>query len=194
MIDYIIMQSIWCGLFLLTGLFLVWRYRVQLSRPAIHRADRQRLFALRDRAILLVAEGRFREDDPNWQRLYRTLNHSAKAASVAQMKNGLSYVWRLLRLIKPISQEDRRRVEQLPEPLLKLWFEYIVTVFSIILAGSFVVRLALRLAHRFGFVKRWMERQLPKEMASYQEWETSAEDVRGFRNTSSTTPTAVGSC
>lgn len=194
MADYIIAQTIWCLLFLFSGVFLVWRYHVKLSRPVVMRAFRQRLFALRDRAILLVAEGQFREDDPNWQKLYRTLNHSAKAASVAQMKNGLSYVWRFLRLIKPPSEKDRQRVEELPEALGDLWMDYVITVFSIVWEGSFLLRFGVRLAHRCGIVKRMIERHHPKETASYRGWESSAEDFRAYRHASSRTPTAVSSC
>jgi hypothetical protein len=194
MTDYIIAQIVWCILFLLTGLFLVWRYHMKLSRPVAIRAFRQRLFALRDKVIFLVAEGQFREDDPDWQKLYRTLNHSAKATSVVQMKNGLSFVWRLLRLVKPPSEKDLQRVEILPKPLLELWAEYIVTVFSIVWEGSFWVRLVVRLAHHSGMVKRWLEQHRPKETASYRGWQSSAESFRDFQHTPPNAPTPVGSC
>lgn len=194
MTDYILSQLVWCILFLLEGLFLVWRYHVKLSHPVELRAFRQRLFALRDRAIFLVAEGRFREDDPNWQKLYRTLNHSAKAATVGQMKHGLWFVWKLLRLVKPPSKEERERFEQLPEPLLELWASYIVTVFTIVWEGSVWLRIIVYLAHRFGIVNRWLERHRPKETASYRGWETSADDFKGFQRTTPRTPTAIGNC
>jgi hypothetical protein len=194
MTDYVISQAVWCVLFLLLGLFLVWRYHVEVSRPVTLRAFRQRLFALRDRAILLVAEGQFREDDPDWQTLYRSLNHSAKAATVGQMKNGLTYVWKFLRLVKPPSENDLPSIKKLPEPLVELWADYFCTVVSIVWDGSVWLRLIVRVAHRSGLVMRWLQRNRPKETASYQRLETYAEDLKPYRHSSLAEPTTVGSC
>jgi hypothetical protein len=188
MTDYLLAQSVWCVLFALEAAFLVWRYHVVVSRPVRIRAFRQRLFALRDRAILLVAEDQAKENDPDWQMLYRALNHSAKAASVGEMKNGFLFVRKLLRSNDPPSKEDRLKFGQLPPPLLELWADYVVTVFSIVWEGSLLLRLAVRLAHRFPFVKRLFERRNPKETDSYRGWEASADELKHIRVNSPTTP------
>lgn len=193
MTDYLLAQSVWCVLFALEAIFLVWRYHVAISRPVAIRAFRQRLFALRDRSVLLVAESQAQEDDPNWQMLYRALNHSAKAASVGEMKNGFSFVRKLLRSNDPPSKEDRLKFGQLPPPLLELWADYVGTVFSIVWEGSFLLRLAIRLAHRFPFVQRLFERRNPKETDNYRGWEASVDDFSHIQRTPHTTPTSVGS-
>lgn len=191
MTDYILAQIVWCVLFALEACFLVWRYHVTISRPVKIRAFRQRLFALRDQAILLVAEGQALENDPNWQMLYRALNHSAKAASVGEMKNGFLFVRRLLRNNEPPSKEERLKFAQLPPPLLELWADYVGTVFSIVWEGSLLLRLAVRLAHRFQFVKRIFERRNPKETDNYQGWEASADEFKHLQVNSPSTATTA---
>lgn len=170
MSDYLVVQAINCSFIVLFVGFLVWRYEATIGRPATLRAYQYQFFALRDKAIHLVADGSFQEEDPKWQSLYRILNDSARAAGKARLSSGFVFV---LALLKDLPIPDKNvfdEIERLPKPLQKLWFEFVANIMFICYHSSFLVRAAIKLATYSVFIKHWLERRKPEETRNYRRW------------------------
>ncbi len=156
------------AVFLPAGAFFFWRYRVAIGLPARLREFQYRLFALRDRAINLVVDGVMKEDDPRWKSLYEHLNASARPISVKHMKHGLSFVLAMLRNAEPPGNEELRQFESLPKPVKELYADWVKTILGICFEGSPTLRLIVRLAIRYKFVKKWLQERRTLESDRYR--------------------------
>lgn len=170
MTNYLIGLALNLGLAASIFAFLLWRYRVTVATPQRLRTLQYRLFALRDRAVRLVAEGVIREDDTRYQKWYALINRSACSVIVGHVSNGLTFVLRLLRNSQPPTTEEEHEFASLPEPLKRLLVDYGVTVLSICRDGSWVLRGVAWLATRFQSVREWLKRRRPVETGRYDGW------------------------
>lgn len=166
-------QAFNCMVIVLVGVGLLAWYRRRVARLAERQDFQYRLFALRDRAIRLVAEGVIEEDDRQWQTLYRHLNESARSFTVERMRNGLSFVLGVLDKLEPPTPEDIREFNRLPRPLKRLWMDFANTVLNICWEGSTILRTVVRAAHRYRRVKQFVEQLRPTETKLYRAWERS---------------------
>jgi hypothetical protein len=169
MTPWIIAQAVCCSVLVLEGILLVWRYHVRLGRLARLQTFQYRFFALRDKAIRLVGEGQAREEDPNWQAVYRLLNEMAKAAFVSRMQNGLSFVLHLLQKAPPEKRSPSDWIS-VREPLASLVVELANTVVDVCFEGSLVLRWAVKLSSRFDSLKRLLEKRRPVEVRNFRLW------------------------
>lgn len=149
--------------------FVVW-YKMTVGNDAQLKAYQYRFFALRDRAIRLVASGQMEESDPRWQELYKHMNESARAASVNSMRNGLSFVLGILRNLRPLTAEEIDQSESLPCEAKQLYGDFVRTVLRVCVEGSAILRLVLWLAQHVKRIKRWLEWHNPDEVRNYRRW------------------------
>lgn len=194
MTTYLAVQLIFCAAYAMEATYLVWRYHVTISRPLQLRSLQQRLFALRDELIYLVAEGKFKEDDTDWQALYKVVNDSAKATSIDQFRSGSALALRALHDALPPSKAERDRFPTFPVALQVLWLHYVLAVLKIV-TESWRFRTILALARHWSLVKKWLERARPKEVKRYREWLESANEFeRQGKPPKSNTPAGVAAC
>jgi len=168
--DYLIGLAINATVGLTVAAILAWHYRRTVALPLRLRALQYRLFAIRDRAIRMVAEGIMREEDPQFQFWYELFNRTATSAAVGRIQNGFSFVLHLLRSAGSPKPDQIKAIQTLPEPMQQLVGQYAITVVSVLWEGSFLIRILARLAERFTVFKAWIKRRRPEEAERYVEW------------------------
>jgi hypothetical protein len=179
MTDYIIGIAINLFLACLTFAIALLHYRATVATPQRLRTLQYRLFAIRDRAVRMVAEGVASEDDPRFQKWYGVINRSACSGVVGQVSNGLTFSLRLLRNSRPPTAEEEKEFTSLPESLKQLIVDYGRTVLSICWDGSWVLRTLVWLGQRFVRVGLWLKRRRPLEAKRYAEWRQFAQHHAG---------------
>lgn len=128
MVENLVTWAVWAAVLSLCA-YCAWRaYDRRIGRRERLRAQQYRLFALRDRAFRLLAEGIADKADPSWQALYSHLNESAKTDTVAKMECDAEFAIRLLRQAPPRLLDDSDEVA--PE-VVQLWKDYRKTVLDI---------------------------------------------------------------
>lgn len=175
MTQFLVAFAIDLVIFAMAGGLFYWWYQARIGRRAQLESYQYSLFSLRDRAIRLAMDGTLDEADPRWQSLYRQVNDSARAASVDRMTNGFSFVMSMLKHARPPEEKDIEEFRTLPDAARKIWIDYVVTVITICIAGSQVLRMALWLAHHWKRFKKWIEEHRPDEARNYRGWQHSAQ-------------------
>lgn len=174
--NYIAALLFWTALISLFGLFLVWRYNSRVCRVARRQSFQYRIYALRDRAIRLVAEGIVSEDDPQWKRLYCHLNESAKAMSVDRLggvRLALSFIAYVLMKVPMPPSKDEIDFDSLPKELRCLWAEYAATVIAICW-HSRAFRWIVLSAGRVKRLRQCLRNRRPLESERFAAWRNAS--------------------
>lgn len=154
MIDSIVAAAIIVSIaYLFMRVSLVWYDRRVGAQRERLLAQQYRLFALRDRAFRMLAEGQVPPEDADWYTLYEHLNESAKLPSVQEMHNSREYALALLTKAPPCVSGEFREVSPKLRPL---WDDYTKIVIDICKRGiacnkrapSEVVRKRLEKEHK----------------------------------------------
>ena len=160
------------------AVFFLWTYWTRVGRQAKLRVFQYSLFALRDRAISLVASDVMKEDDPEWRRIYDLLNESARPATVDKMRSGLTFVTHLLSHARPLPEDVKQRFTSLPDPAKAIVRDYVATVFRICLEGSVFLRFMVDRPRLFlWFAKRRMEGFSMTEKDSLEHFRADATEL-----------------
>lgn len=132
MIEQVIVTAVLGVIAFLVARLCLWWYDARIGRKERLRGQQYRLFALRDRAFRLMADGKVQPEDGDWASLYEHLNESAKLASVRNMQSNLDFALALLIKGPPCAPGEFR----VPAPeLAKLWNDYRSTVVDICRRG-----------------------------------------------------------
>jgi hypothetical protein len=177
MADYLLGQMLCGAVLIIYGCFLVWRYNVIISRKVELEAFQYRIFAVRDRVIRLVAEGKVSEDDEQWKYLYEHVNFSAHWIHVDKMRKGTQFVLSLLRSLEPPSRAKARELSSMPEALRQEWVEYATAVMSICWDGSRALRNIVRAGTKIHSLAVQVQKFKPKETSNYRKWKNVSQSA-----------------
>ncbi len=164
-------QLTYCSILVLFTLGMLWRYDRRVARARRTEALQYKLFAIRDKAIRMVARGSVREDDEQWQRLYAFINEGTRATTLDVIRRASSAFAFTRALLDNVQapQADRETFNKLPGDFKRLWAEAASTIIDACF-GSPIFRWAFRLSLTMGVVKSLSRRVQPALYARFAEW------------------------
>lgn len=138
---------------------LAWTYNaLGPLRRERRKSYRYRLFAVRDQLILLVAQGRLKEDDPLFQALYGAVNYLIPRAKPLSLHDFVR-AWRAIPSSQGSELEALVARMKSDETLRQVGINFFRAVGSILLDVSITVRVAVIIMAKAEFFRRWVERQ-----------------------------------
>jgi hypothetical protein len=169
--DWIIPQAILASAGVLFILLLRHRYRATVSLTARRKMYQYQVFALRDQAIRMVANGTVSQDDKAWMHIYSYINDTAKTVTTDEfftLRHGFRFFVMVLSKI-PEVPKDIKALNSAPNPVKQLWMRTAKCILVIAWDGNTAFRWCFLTLLRVGTIYNFIVKTIPEKYAALQE-------------------------